>query len=163
MNRLIEYIVKLWFKIPRYQLKFSIDRKHVDDRSFEWYVCRKKHGFDERVLWNLSGNLDDRIRKSLGKHERGDYECVSLEEFKLWFKMPSSKEDIRWFYDRVYKYIEWECPYSVYDTAKEVFLGQTEIEEILVRYRRILGSKVYGMIITDEEIELIYKYDRFGW
>ena len=164
MQKIIEYFVKLWYKMPRYQISFSIDRKHVDDRSFDWYLERKKFGFDERALWNLSGNLDAKIKNFI-RLPKSD-ECVSLEDFKFWFSFTNAREDVLWFYNRVCKYIEWECPYSIY--VNGTFLTKPEMSVILEKYKLVLWLKFVDLsegssIVKDEDIEFLYKYDRFGW
>jgi len=65
IDKIKNKIVELWYKIPRYKLKIKLIKVRIDQRSYEWYLCRQKHGFDERELWNLSPDFDTKIRESL--------------------------------------------------------------------------------------------------
>ena len=157
---MINNIVKLWYKIPRYKLKISLRKERVDDRSFEWYLDRKKYGFDERELWNLSWDLQLKIEQALNLPK--DNEHISFNQFSMWFLSQKSNNDIKWFYDRVYRYVEWKCPYSTYIEDGK-FVSRPEIDDILKKYVRILSSRIRNMILSFDEMEFLYKYNKFGW
>ncbi len=156
--KLKNFLVKLWYKIPRFKLVIKLQRKDIDNRAFDWYLSRQKYGFDERIMWDLSSYNDDRIRKTLNIPP-SEHDHVGLEQFSSWIKNPLYEEDVKWFYDRVCKYIEWECPYSFYE--KKHLYDSTEIKKILTQYKSILEAASKDMIISDDEIKFLFKYNRF--
>ena len=166
MKKLINNIVRLWFKIPRYKLKIKLQKVHVDKRSYEWYLDRKEHGFDERVLWNLSAYLDDRIRKTL-ELPASEMENVDIHQFKLWMRSSKSKEDLIWFADRVTKYVDWECPYTIYISKGKGghFVEGEEKKKLLQKYKALIRGAAYigHQVLNDEEINFLYERNRFGW
>lgn len=166
MKKLINNIVRLWFKIPRYTLKIKIQKVYVDKRSYEWYLDRKEHGFDERVLWNLSGYLDDRIRKTL-ELPPSETESVSLQDFRYWIRSSKSKEDLRWFADRVTKYVDWDCYYTIFVSEGKggYFIEGEEKKKLLQKYKGLIRGAAYigHEVLNDEEINFLFGRNRFGW
>lgn len=149
--------MKLWLERPRYEIE--IKKKHVDSRAYTWYLYRQKFGFDERVLWNLSSYFWAMIRhkdSTIGS----DY---NLKEYIIIFSQPEKfKEELKWYYDRVDKYIEWDCPYG-WKPKEYKWLEEKERKETLLEFKRLLGSAVDGVFLNEDDIVFIREYDRFGW
>lgn len=159
LTRLRNNFMKLWLKRPRYQLILKLEKKHVDSRSYEWYLCRQKFGFDERELWNLCGYFWAMIRHKDSTINSG----YTLENYILIFSQPEKfKEELKWYYDRVDKYIEWDCPYG-WKPKEYKYLEEQDRKETLLEFKRLLGVAVDGVFLKEDDIVFIREYDRFGW
>jgi len=158
--KITNYFAKFWYSLPRFKFTFNIKKYYLDKRSFEWYLQRKLFGFDETVLWTLSAHLEAiiKIRLNLPKAYR-----INSTDFKAWFKNDEFVDDVKWFSERVNKYIEWECPYYLPFVSKYIENQEEHKKEILSKYKVLLNHRLSGGNILDAEINFLHKNNIFGW
>jgi hypothetical protein len=123
---------------------------------------KKKYGFDNRELWNLSISLDAKIRKRIGLPV-SENKFVTKDEWLRWINSPSSRPDVIWFHKRVKRYVELNAHYSFYDEKKDDWMSKEDTRWIIARYEKILGERAQGIILHNEELEFLFTYDRFGY
>lgn len=152
-------IVKLWYELPRFQFKISFKKYHLDSRAFEWYLFRKKYGFDETELWNLGPNFFNRLSKkyNIDENNKSAYNEV--------FKREEFKEDAQWIYDRVKVYYEHNCPIFIPELLKDSPEKADEKKKnIINKLLLIFKHRADGNTIVDAEINYVVKYiSFFGW
>lgn len=156
-------LIKFWYSLPRFSFSLKIKKYKLDKREFEWYMQRKKNGFDERVLWNLSSNFDALVRK---KYElpSDDENFLSNEVYNELFKREEFQSEAKWLYDRISFYVENNCPFSKYDNSKKRFLTEEENKIVFDKILLILNHKSNGGHIVDAEINYLLRYlGAFGW
>lgn len=109
---MINFILKLWFKIPHIKFRNPFIFQKRDKRELEWFKERRKYGFDERTLWGLNSVINDKVMAWHGYSfydNRPDDHFCDIEEFKQWF-IGCQKKDLKWVYDRIDRYVNWNCP-----------------------------------------------------
>lgn len=145
--------------VPRPRLRISLTWDRCDDRAMEWYDDRRKYGFDERVLWCLSGFFETMLKDKFKVDE------VTIDTWRL---AMLDDELVQWYRARVERYVAWKCPYSAYRYTSDLRgeqrlmpIGDAEIDSILDRFvatlRRLPGEA------TDEDLNFLMDYDRFGY
>jgi hypothetical protein len=156
-------IKKWWLELPRFKIKFSTKKYYYDKRAFEWYLERELYGFDERELWALGIHFDDRVRKKYG-FPQNESAFLTPEQYGVLFKKPEFTEDALWLYKRVKFYVEYECPFSYYDSKKSKFMDESERKIVLDKLLLILKHRSEGGNILEAEANLVRKYlGSFGW
>ena len=166
---MLNKIIRWYFTLPRIKFNFKniFSIYKLDDRSYDWYKCRKKYGFDERELWNLGSNLDYIITEYLDikrtKNKYGDLESIniSLTQFLEWFK--NDIIGVEWFSNRVNAYNDWDCPTFFMDKTKDDYsnLPDDKQKEIMNKMCELLKSDNH---IDDKEIEYVYEHVfKLGW
>lgn len=155
----MQFLIKFWYSLPRFQFFFKVKKYHLDSRSYDWYLQRKNYGFDERILWSLSDRVDIliRLRLSLPKEHH-----VTSSDFKSWFLNDEFIDDVKWFSYKVDRYIEWECPYFPI-ISKYVENQETYKKEALAKYKLLLDHRLSDGNILDAEINFLHKHNIFGW
>lgn len=156
-------IVKLWYELPRFKVSFSIKKYKLDSRAFEWYLFRKKYGFDERELWNLAHHLDDRIKVKYG-YPKSDM-FLTPSEYNQIFKREEFKDDAKWIYDRIKVYSDYDCPLLLPEFInKSSEQIQEETKKIFSKMLTILKHRAEGNNLVDAEINYVIKYlKHLGW
>lgn len=151
--------MKFWLKRPRYKLILKLEKQRVDERAYTWYLYRQKFGFDERELWNLNGYFWAKV-KAKDSSITSNY---TLEDYNTIYSDPEKFHDeLKWYYDRVDKYIEWDCPYG-WKPNEYKWLEEQDRKEILLKFKSLLGCAVDGSILKEDAIAYMREYDRFGW
>lgn len=156
----MQFLIRLWYKLPRFQIIFKLKKYNLDARSYAWYVQRKKYGFDEPVLAGLTRRVDSviRLRLVLSKSHQ-----ITSGDFKAWLLNDEFIEDIKWLSERINKYIEWECPLYLPDISKYIENREAHKKEILAKYKLLLDHRLSGGNILDAEINFLHKHNMFGW
>lgn len=169
--KLIEKLVELWYSWPRPNVQFNIRWTKPDSRSVQWWKDRRKYGFDERELWNLSFLLWEKISEKVG-HKGNEY------DFKRLINDPTWIGEIKWFADRVKRYSE--IAFSTYQLMRpepieggdwngstgdyyKYWFDEVETREILDRYIVLLDKRLSGDLLSEDEADFIVANDRFGW
>lgn len=162
-------LAQAWYSIPRPWIRVNFGLKKPDGRSVQWYRDRAVLGFDERELWNLSIDLDARIRKSMG-FAPDDDKYINFWAFYDWIRDPKSKDDLVWFERRVSYYVSSNCPFQAKrsepldggDDWEDHYMTRDECDGILLRYLELLGDAIRGNV-TEELARFLYDHNRFGW
>ncbi len=172
------------FKFSKSLIKFEIRIDKKDSRAFEWYLERKKLGFDERELWSLSSRLFDKfhlVNPELN-NDKIDYNDKQhriniINSYKELSKSIDKYQDImKWFYPRMKQYIEWGCPISLYLNGRKKYLSKSYkidrnsyiIKEDCKIYTNVCLNTLNKLINKEETTyserrELFYILDEFGW
>lgn len=156
-------IKKWWLELPRFKITFNVKKYYYDKRAFEWYLERELYGFDERELWSLGINFDDRVR-SRYELPQNESDFLTPEQYGILFKKPEFIDDALWLYNRIKFYVEYKCPFSYYDSKKREFLNEDEQKKVFDKLLIILKHRSKGGNVLDAEVNLVRKYlGSFGW
>lgn len=156
---IIRFIVKLWFKLPRFKFFINIKKYYLDERSYYWYLQRRKYGFDEQSLSKLSSYVESIIKIRLGFPKT---HIITSGDFKAWIMNNENKEDLIWFLERVEKYREWECPYTIH-VSKYIEDRKVYIDSLLAKYIMLLKHRINGGNLVDAEVNFLHKHNLFQW
>ncbi len=148
---MINFILTWWFKIPHIKFRnpFIINKR--DKRELEWFKERRRYGFDERILWCLNDAINEKVMTGLGIDiSKLDYHdqtrwCTTAQ-FKKWFTI-CSKNDLKWIYDRVERYLDWNCPTffikpGAFQDKGSLYLSNEESKLILQECLIILNNRI---------------------
>lgn len=165
---MLDWAVKLYYRIPKPKWRNPIRLENRDSREFEWFLERRKYGFDERAMWHLGPNFVYRIRKFLNLESSSmeiDYliRDLTLDEFECWVEMRDA-ETLKWMTERLALYIEWQCP-TFYTDENHRSLPDATQKEILQRVANTLNDMmVVDKCISSADIKFVYDHVfHLGW
>ncbi len=167
-------IIKLFYALPvlrinmefsKWSFKFHARIVKRDSRSFEWFLERRKYGFDERELWGLSQYFLEKLSKIVNSD---DPETISLREV---VSIANNRNIdfvnlIKWFIDRVNLYNKWECPLSIYEKRGHIYYLYTneEAANLSSTFENVLAKYINSEPLTKEEKRICLKmFNRYGW
>ena len=137
---MLDFLLKQYYRIPEVKFRSPFIFRKKDDREVQWFHERRKFGFDERELWNLSANFGEMILKDL---KDVDSQIVSKEQFIEWYNKESSYDILKWFYKRAIVYQEYKCPTFYLDKKNQYkLLPKIEQEKIVENIIFILSKRI---------------------
>ena len=164
---MINKILKLYYKIPSVKFRNPILFRKKDSRSLEWFHQRRKFGFDETALWNLSADFGQLILNDLNDVES---QVVSKEQFIDWCMKETSYKLLLWFYKRILVYQEYNCPTffmvaeNIRNKTGQLYLPKEEQKQIVQNLINTLSKRIKENIIDkNDAIALEPVIFHFGW